>query len=162
MEDYVINVYLLLGQGHTVTIYTKFSQMSHICILLVVHDIFYLPILLGCMIPINICVIYTVPLLCKVKKNPPYNWKPIKRRLVQEIIYLAVTIYQLLRYGWILCFCILFRYKLLNLNCSHFINHVTCVTIFLLEINIVQKRCTAKKASLKKRKWFKEKKYYIT
>lgn len=61
----------------------------------------------------------------KNKKNLPYNWKPIKHRLVQEIIYLAVTIYQLLRYGWILCFCILFRYKLLNLNCSPYI-YISC------------------------------------
>lgn len=70
LEDYVINVYLLLGQGHTVTIYTKFSQMSHICIRLVVHDIFYLPILLGCMIPKKkLCVLYCATFMQRIKKS---------------------------------------------------------------------------------------------
>lgn len=115
--------------------------MGHICIRLVVHDIFYLPILLGCMIPITICVFYTVPLLCKVKKICHTTYKT----QVGARNYLSCGHHQLLRYGWILCFCISFRYKLLVLNCPRYINHVTCVTIFLLEINIVQKWWTAKK-----------------
>lgn len=73
LEDYVTNVYLPLGQGHTVTIYTKFSQMGHICIRLLVHDIFYLPILLSCMIPIkNVCVFYCATFM-QSKKKLPYN-----------------------------------------------------------------------------------------